>query len=145
MGNGTHEARDAREEVATDIAGTNKIVGKGLETEEIGLSEDEVAHFIEHGFVMLRNAFSPHGLKGRAGDVMLTHPFLMHARSKNCGASVRFMCNPNVGLKEPMQLFQTTGADEDADTRVLSAVEAAIVQALGEPSTLNRNKKRKRS
>ncbi|KAF0699984.1 Aste57867_9464 [Aphanomyces stellatus] len=77
-------------------------------------------------------------VQGRAGDVMLTHPFLVHARSKNCGSRVRFMCNPNVGLKEPMRFDR----EDDAEH---SAVEAAVVEALRLPSTLqHRNKKRKR-
>lgn len=37
-------------------------------------------------------------VNGEEGDVMLTHPFLLHARSKNFGPDVRFMCNPNVSL-----------------------------------------------
>ncbi|KAG9398159.1 hypothetical protein AC1031_014959 [Aphanomyces cochlioides] len=73
-------------------------------------------------------------VQGRAGDVMLTHPFLMHARSKNCGSQVRFMCNPNVGLKDPMQFER----DDPAD---YSPVEAAIVEALRQPVS---QKKRKR-
>ncbi|CAM9310089.1 unnamed protein product [Discosporangium mesarthrocarpum] len=41
---------------------------------------------------------------GSAGDVMLTHPMLLHARSKNLGTrgkeSIRFMCHPAVPLHE---------------------------------------------
>lgn len=64
---------------------------------------------------------------GRAGDVMLVHPFVLHARSKNLGRrgvdSVRVMCNPNISLHHPMQLWRPDGD--------YSAVERAIVQALG--------------
>lgn len=42
---------------------------------------------------------------GRAGDVLLAHPFLLHARSKNLNNSVRFMCHPVVPLYEPLRLF----------------------------------------
>ncbi|CAN0397581.1 unnamed protein product, partial [Laminaria digitata] len=39
---------------------------------------------------------------GAAGDVMLTHPLLLHARSSNLAgtdvAGVRFMCHPAVPL-----------------------------------------------
>lgn len=56
---------------------------------------------------------------GRAGDVMLLHPFMSHARSPNTGQSVRFICNPNVSFKEPMNLEQPA-----------SPVEQAIVRAL---------------
>jgi len=41
--------------------------------------------------------------RGRAGDVMLTHPFLLHARSKNLREAVRFMCHPAVRLRERMR------------------------------------------
>lgn len=42
---------------------------------------------------------------GRAGDVVLAHPFLLHARSKNLGGIVRFMCHPVVPLRQPLRLF----------------------------------------
>ncbi|OQR99363.1 hypothetical protein ACHHYP_06947 [Achlya hypogyna] len=76
--------------------------------------------------------------QGEAGDVMLTHPFLMHARSKNCGHEVRFMCNPNVGLKEPMNLKRD-------DVSEYSAVELAIVNGIAASAAPSKtNKKRKR-
>lgn len=44
--------------------------------------------------------------RGSAGDVVFTHPFLVHARSRNCadavvkgGEGVRFMCHPGVRLR----------------------------------------------
>ncbi|EGZ09306.1 hypothetical protein PHYSODRAFT_249879 [Phytophthora sojae] len=68
-------------------------------------------------------------VNGKAGDVMLVHPFLLHARSKNLGQkgveSVRIMCNPNVRLHHRMNLDR---ADGD-----YSPVEQAIVDALHEP------------
>ena len=61
-----------------------------------------------------------------AGDVVLLHPFLVHARSKNLGLrgldSVRFGCFPAVALRESMDL------DRD-DEQSYSAVETAIVRA----------------
>ncbi|OQS06220.1 hypothetical protein THRCLA_01738 [Thraustotheca clavata] len=79
---------------------------------------------------VLKNKKSIVETQGKAGDVMLTHPFLMHARSKNCGHEVRFMCNPNVGLKNPMNLNR-----EDASE--YSPVEKAIVNAIAIESTLD--------
>ena len=42
-------------------------------------------------------------LTGEAGDVILLHPFLLHARSKNLAplleSGVRFLCHPAVPLK----------------------------------------------
>ena len=65
-------------------------------------------------------------VNGKAGDVVLLHPFLVHARSKNLGLrgldSVRFGCFPAVALRESMDL------DRD-DEQSYSAVETAIVRA----------------
>ncbi|RLN48906.1 hypothetical protein BBJ29_006390 [Phytophthora kernoviae] len=47
-------------------------------------------------------------VNGKAGDVMLVHPFLLHARSKNLGQkgveSVRIMCNPNMLRRQPTRV-----------------------------------------
>lgn len=68
-------------------------------------------------------------VNGHAGDVMLVHPFLLHARSKNLGTkgsdSVRFMCNPNIRLHQEMVLDRPDGA--------YSAVERAILRAFEDP------------
>uniref|UniRef100_A0AAV1VE97 Phytanoyl-CoA dioxygenase n=1 Tax=Peronospora matthiolae TaxID=2874970 RepID=A0AAV1VE97_9STRA len=70
-------------------------------------------------------------VNGKAGDVMLVHPFLLHARSKNLGQkgvkSVRIMCNPNVQLHRKMNLSRADGC--------YSPVEQAIVDALQEQET----------
>lgn len=66
-------------------------------------------------------------VNGKAGDVMLVHPFVLHARSKNLGQkgvdSVRIMANPNIGLHRRMDLDRANEGD-------YSPVERAIVQAL---------------
>ena len=65
--------------------------------------------------------------RGRAGDVMLTHPFLLHARSKNLrpvdADTVRFMCHPAVGLRERLRVRPRD--DDDAATPP-SPVEAPV-------------------
>ncbi len=61
-------------------------------------------------------------LTGRAGDVALHHPFMLHARSPNTGDAVRFICNPCITLKEKLRV--TPGADR-------TPVERAIIAALG--------------
>ncbi|CAH0521767.1 unnamed protein product [Peronospora belbahrii] len=67
-------------------------------------------------------------VNGKAGDVMLVHPFMLHARSKNLGQkgveSVRIMCNPNVRLHRKMNLNRPDGN--------FSPVEQAVVDALQE-------------
>ncbi|MFC4808578.1 phytanoyl-CoA dioxygenase family protein [Paenibacillus sp. GCM10023250] len=47
---------------------------------------------------------------GEAGDVILCHPFLVHAASPNHSGKVRFMCNRTSPLKERLSL-QREGAD----------------------------------
>jgi hypothetical protein len=72
------------------------------------------------------NEFKPERpieMTGRAGDVVLLHPFILHARSNNTGNSVRFICNPCVTLKEHMNLKR-----ENIDA--YSPVELAIINAL---------------
>ena len=61
------------------------------------------------------------------GDVMLAHPFLLHARSKNFGQlaieSVRFMCHPAVPLRAPMQVGRDNSAGgKNAPTPVETAI-----------------------
>ncbi|HYF49062.1 MAG TPA: phytanoyl-CoA dioxygenase family protein [Planctomycetota bacterium] len=60
---------------------------------------------------------------GEAGDVVLIHPFLLHARSPNTGSSVRFICNPCFALKEEMRF-------DRPEANAISPVERAIVNAL---------------
>ena len=71
-------------------------------------------------------------VNGKAGDVMLVHPFLLHARSKNLGQkgveSVRIMCNPNVRLHRKMNLSRADGG--------YSPIEQAIADALQEQGTV---------
>lgn len=71
--------------------------------------------------------------RGRAGDVVFTHPFLVHARSTNCappGAAegVRFMCHPGVRLRAHPS-FGVAAAGE-ADSRSLTPLEKGVVSGL---------------
>jgi ectoine hydroxylase-related dioxygenase (phytanoyl-CoA dioxygenase family) len=95
-------------------------------------------------------------LTGRAGDVIILHPLLMHARSSNKGpydeSGVRFMCHPSIGLKYPLDF------EKDFDEQ--SVLERSYYEAamrIGKVSSLqqitpykvetyknNRNRKRKR-
>ena len=63
-------------------------------------------------------------LTGRTGDVVLIHPFLLHASSQNHSGKARFITNPPVSLKEPMQFNRENPAD-------FSPVERAVLQGLG--------------
>ena len=83
-------------------------------------------------------------VNGEPGDVVLCHPFMLHARSMNCGTglerSVRPMCHPGIALKEPMSIYGSTMGMTDSPTCAttsgssgtmeLSPVERAIVEAV---------------
>ncbi len=61
-------------------------------------------------------------ITGRAGDVVLLHPFVLHTVSQNHNGTARMITNPPVHLKAPMN-FQR--ADKD-----YSPVERSILRAL---------------
>ena len=69
-------------------------------------------------------------IHGAPGDVVLCHPFMLHARSMNCGKyferSVRPMCHPAIALKQEMNV--STAAV--VSSSLLSPVERAIVAAV---------------
>ena len=62
-------------------------------------------------------------LTGRAGDVVLIHPFMLHASSQNVLGVPRFITNPCISLREPMQFDRPAGD--------YSPVERAILNGLG--------------
>jgi hypothetical protein len=61
---------------------------------------------------------------GNTGDIALIHPYLLHATSQNMRRIPRFLTNPPIGLKEPMQFNRENPED-------FSPVELAILRALG--------------
>jgi hypothetical protein len=63
-------------------------------------------------------------ITGRAGDVVLCHPFMIHAPSPKTKNNVRLLTNPLVSLLEPMQFNRPDAAD-------FSPVELAILRGLG--------------
>ena len=63
-------------------------------------------------------------LTGRVGDVVLIHPFVLHASSQNHSGTARFITNPPISLKEPMRFDRPDAAD-------FSPVERAILNGLG--------------
>eukprot|EP01044_Picomonas_judraskeda_P002697 COSAG03_NODE_200_length_10751_cov_2.905745_9_plen_304_part_00 len=65
-------------------------------------------------------------LTGEAGDVCLMHPFVLHRISGNPSGRARFISNPAVRLREPMDLNRE-------DPNQFSAVESAILRGLGVP------------
>lgn len=63
-------------------------------------------------------------MTGKAGDVILMHPYTLHASSQNHLGKARFITNPPVSLKEPMDFNRENLAD-------FSPVERAVLNALG--------------
>lgn len=61
---------------------------------------------------------------GRVGDVVLLHPYMLHASSPNLSGKPRFLTNPAVSLNAPMQLDRPDPDD-------FSLVERAILRGLG--------------
>ena len=61
---------------------------------------------------------------GEVGDVIIMHPFMLHASSPNHSGKVRFITNPPVILKEPLNLNR----DNEED---FSLLERATLHALG--------------
>jgi Phytanoyl-CoA dioxygenase (PhyH) len=60
---------------------------------------------------------------GQAGDVAMMHPFLIHGFGPNRGHRIRFACNPQYHLMQPMN-FQRRCGDQ-------SPAEEAVMHVLG--------------
>ncbi len=63
-------------------------------------------------------------LTGEAGDFVILHPYMLHASSQNVLGVPRFMSNPPILLKEPMQFNRPNPAD-------FSLLERASLHYLG--------------
>jgi hypothetical protein len=61
---------------------------------------------------------------GRLGDVVLLHPFVLHAVSQNHRGTARFITNPPIALREPMRFDRSDPAE-------FSVVERGVLRALG--------------
>jgi hypothetical protein len=63
-------------------------------------------------------------LTGNAGDVVLLHPYTLHATSQNMLGVARIITNPPLALRQPMNFARPDPAD-------LSLVERAVLRGLG--------------
>ncbi|MBC8103987.1 MAG: hypothetical protein H7Z41_15545 [Cytophagales bacterium] len=61
---------------------------------------------------------------GEVGDVYLLHPYILHASSQNALRRPRYITNPPVGLKEPMN-FNRENPDD------FSLIEQTVLRGLG--------------
>jgi hypothetical protein len=63
-------------------------------------------------------------LTGAAGDVVLLHPYMLHATSQNVLGVARIITNPPLALREPMNFNRPDPGD-------FSLVERAVLRGLG--------------
>jgi Phytanoyl-CoA dioxygenase (PhyH) len=61
---------------------------------------------------------------GRLGDVVLMHPYMLHASSQNHRFTARLITNPPIALREPMRFDRDDPAEH-------SPVERAVLRGLG--------------
>ena len=61
---------------------------------------------------------------GEVGDFIILHPYMLHASSNNHSPNVRFMTNPPVVLKDPMNFNREDPAE-------FSLIERATLHGLG--------------
>uniref|UniRef100_A0A7S3PRB8 Phytanoyl-CoA dioxygenase n=2 Tax=Aplanochytrium stocchinoi TaxID=215587 RepID=A0A7S3PRB8_9STRA len=129
-------------DILPESGGTALAVGSHMQVAQLlyenpqGLSVGEITRSILQNQGILDNIFE---VTGRGGDVVLTHPFLLHARSKNLGVngvnSVRFICNPCIALKNKLNVHENSGGDgntanvEEGSKQEHSPVEKAIIES----------------
>ena len=102
--------------VATDSVG---VVARYLAEHPEGVLPDELQ---ETGLIHQCREFVE--LTGRQGDVVLMHPFVLHATSQNVRLAQRLITNPPLALREPMDFDRPDPADS-------SPVERAVLRGLG--------------
>lgn len=105
---GTFVAADSVQHIARHLAQHPE----GLLPSEAGFGKliDRCSDFVE--------------LTGLAGDIVLIHPYVLHSASRNPSGRARFITNPPVALKEPMN-FNRKNPDD------FSLVEKAVLKGLG--------------
>ncbi|KAJ9302013.1 hypothetical protein DTO271G3_879 [Paecilomyces variotii] len=102
------------------------LVPQGVSDEERDRYEDIYDAWIRDPNTTRDSSF--HELTGKAGDVYLLHPFMVHSISKNLLRNIRIITNPPVALKEP---FNYKRRD-----RKFSLVEQKTLNSLGRPEGL---------
>ena len=106
QGGGTFIAPDSIPIVARVLAEHPE----GLKRYPFGELIDQCEEFIE--------------VTAEVGDLVIMHPFMLHASSQNHSGKARFMTNPPVMLREPMNLNRDNPDD-------FSLLERATLRALG--------------
>ena len=106
-GGGTFIAPDSIRHVARYLADHPEGVDPNF---DFGSLIDQCEEFVE--------------VTGEVGDFIILHPYMLHASSNNHSGVVRFMTNPPVVLKEPMNFNRD-------DPEEFSLIELATLHALG--------------
>ncbi|KAJ9211217.1 hypothetical protein DTO166G4_7140 [Paecilomyces variotii] len=108
-------------------AGTDPfLVPQGVSNEERDRYEDIYDAWIRDPNTTRDSSF--HELTGKAGDVYLLHPFMVHSISKNLLRNIRIITNPPVALKEPFNYRRRDGK--------FSLIEQKTLNSLGRPEGL---------
>ena len=84
--------------------GSHKAISRLIiESGTRGMTSKEVVSQVPMDFEVVE-------LSGQCGDVILMHPHLLHARSRNNGpmeaSAIRYICHPTIALKQPMNFDQ---------------------------------------
>jgi len=102
--------------VATDSVG---VVARFLAEHPEGVLPEELQQT-----PLIRECHEFTELTGKAGDVVLMHPFVLHATSQNVLLAQRLITNPPLSLREPLDF-------DRADPAQCSPVERAVLRGLG--------------
>ncbi len=105
-GGGTFIAPDSIKHVARFLADHPE----GVKGGECGSLIDQCEEFVE--------------VTGEVGDFIIMHSYMLHASSNNHSPNVRFMTNPPVVLREPLNFNREDPSD-------FSLIELATLNALG--------------
>jgi hypothetical protein len=65
---------------------------------------------------------------GRAGDVYLCHPFLVHAAQAHRGRNPKFMAQPPLLLHEPCVLDRPDGAYSPVEQAIRQGLELGVTR-----------------
>jgi len=89
------------------------------------LAHPEGVHPFENDFAdLIHECHDFREITGKAGDVIVMHPYMLHASSQNHSGIARFITNPPVMLCEPMNFDRPNPQD-------YSPVERTVLHALG--------------
>ena len=101
--------------------GSHRVVASALaEDTDVDLTAPAVRRELYEKSVGSKPAFE---LTGRCGDVALLHPFLLHTSSRNLSGRIRWMANPLIYTRTPLDF-------ERSDEACLSLVERSVRHAV---------------